>query len=147
MKRNLIHFLLMAVMAVCSVSAFAQTTTVKGQLVDSETGEPLVGAAVIVEGLSQGSVTDIDGYFKQSVAANSTLVFKYVGYKDLKQKITRKGTSVDLGVIKMQPDAVMLNDVVVTSSVAIARKTPVAYRQWRRCSLKRNSGQRSFRKF
>ena len=34
MKRNLIHFLLMAVMAVCSVSAFAQTTTVKGQLVD-----------------------------------------------------------------------------------------------------------------
>ena len=54
MKRNLIHFLLMAVMAVCSMSAFAQTTTVKGQLVDSETGEPLVGAAVIVEGLSQG---------------------------------------------------------------------------------------------
>lgn len=126
MKRNLIHFLLMAVMAVCSVSAFAQTTTVKGQLVDSETGEPLVGAAVIVEGLSQGSVTDIDGYFKQSVAANSTLVFKYVGYKDLKQKITRKGASVDLGIIKMHPDAVMLNDVVITSSVAIARKTPVA---------------------
>ena len=38
MKRNLIHFLLIAVMAVCSMSAFAQTITVKGQLVDSETG-------------------------------------------------------------------------------------------------------------
>lgn len=126
MRRNLIHFLLIAVMAVCSVSAFAQTTTVKGQLVDAETGEPLVGAAVMVEGTSQGSVTDVDGYFKQSVAANATLVFKYVGYKDLKQKIARKGASVDLGVIKMQPDAVMLNDVVITSSVAIARKTPVA---------------------
>lgn len=126
MRRNLIHFLLIAVMAVCSLSAFAQTTTVKGQLVDAETGEPLVGAAVMVEGTSQGSVTDVDGYFKQSVAANATLVFKYVGYKDLKQKISRKGASVDLGVIKMQPDAVMLNDVVITSSVAIARKTPVA---------------------
>ncbi len=126
MKRNLIHFLLIAVMSVCSMSAFAQTTTVKGQLVDSETGEPLVGAAVMVEGTTQGSVTDIDGYFKQAVAPNATLVFKYVGYKDLKQKITRKGASVDLGVIKMQPDAVMLNDVVITSSVAIARKTPVA---------------------
>lgn len=126
MKRNLIHFLLIAVMSVCSMSAFAQTTTVKGQLVDSETGEPLVGAAVMVEGTTQGSVTDIDGYFKQAVAPNATLVFKYVGYKDLKQKVTRKGASVDLGVIKMQPDAVMLNDVVITSSVAIARKTPVA---------------------
>lgn len=126
MKRNLIHFLLIAVMSVCSMSAFAQTTTVKGQLVDSETGEPLVGAAVMVEGTTQGSVTDIDGYFKQAVAPNATLVFKYVGYKDLKQKITRKGASVDLGVIKMEPDAVMLNDVVITSSVAIARKTPVA---------------------
>ncbi len=126
MKRNLIHFLLIAVMSVCSMSAFAQTTTVKGQLVDSETGEPLIGAAVMVEGTTQGSVTDIDGYFKQAVAPNATLVFKYVGYKDLKQKITRKGASVDLGVIKMEPDAVMLNDVVITSSVAIARKTPVA---------------------
>ena len=86
MKRNLIHFLLIAVMSVCSMSAFAQTTTVKGQLVDSETGEPLVGAAVMVEGTTQGSVTDIDGYFKQAVAPNATLVFKYVGYKDLKQK-------------------------------------------------------------
>lgn len=126
MKRNLIHFLLIAVMSVCSMSAFAQTTTVKGQLVDSETGEPLVGAAVMVEGTTQGSVTDIDGYFKQAVAPNATLVFKYVGYKDLKQKITRKGASVDLGVIKMEPDAVMLKDVVITSSIAVARKTPVA---------------------
>ena len=126
MKRNLIHFLLIAVMSVCSMSAFAQTTTVKGQLVDSETGEPLVGAAVMVEGTTQGSVTDIDGYFKQAVAPNATLVFKYVGYKDLKQKITRKGASVDLGVIKMEPDAVMLADVTITSSIAVARKTPVA---------------------
>ncbi len=126
MRRNLIHFLLVAVMAVCSVSAFAQTTTVKGQLVDAETGEPLVGAAVMVEGITQGSVTDIDGYFKQSVAANATLLFKYVGYKDLRQKITRKGASVDLGVIQMHADAVMLKDVVITSSVAVARKTPVA---------------------
>lgn len=125
MRRNLIHFLLVAVMSVLSSYAMAQTT-VKGQLVDAETGEPLVGAAVMVEGTTQGSVTDIDGYFKQGVAPNATLVFKYVGYKDLKQKITQKGASVDLGVLKMESDAQMLSDVVITSSIAIARKTPVA---------------------
>ncbi len=125
MRKNLIHFLLVAVLSVCSTFAFAQTT-VRGQLVDAETGEPLVGAAIMVEGTTQGTVTDIDGYFTQSVASGSTLVFKYVGYKDLKQKLTQKGASVDWGVIEMQPDAVMLADVTITSSIAVARKTPVA---------------------
>ena len=125
MRKHLIQFLLVAVLSVFSAAAFAQTT-VRGQLVDSETGEPLVGAAVMVEGTTQGSVTDIDGYFKQSVASNATLLFKYVGYKDLKKKVTQKGASVNLGTIRMEPDAVMLKDVVITSSVAVARKTPVA---------------------
>ena len=54
------------------------------------------------------------------------MLFKYIGYKDQKKKITQKGASVELGTIKMQPDAVMLSDVTITSSVAVARKTPVA---------------------
>lgn len=54
MRRNLIHFLLVALMAVCSMSAYAQTTTVTGQLVDAKTGESLVGATVLVEGTTQG---------------------------------------------------------------------------------------------
>lgn len=109
-------------MSVCSTVVLAQTT-VKGQLVDDETGEPLVGAAVMVEGSTQGSVTDIDGYFKQDVKKSVVLVFKYVGYKDLKVKV---GGKKDLGVLKMKSDAVMLADVTITSSIAIARKTPVA---------------------
>ena len=124
MRKHLIQFLLVAVLLVFTSAAWAQTT-VHGQLVDAETGEPLVGAAVMVEGTTQGSVTDIDGYFKQSVASNATLLFKYIGYKDQKKKITQKGASVELGTIKMQPDAVM-SDVTITSSVAVARKTPVA---------------------
>ena len=126
MRKNLIHFLLVTVMAVCSMSAYAQSTTVRGQLVDAETGEPLVGAAVMVEGTTQGSVTDVDGNFKQSVAPGATLLFKYVGYKDLKKQVPRKGASADMGVIEMQSDAVLLKDVVITSSIAVSRKTPVA---------------------
>ena len=78
MRRNLIHFLLVALMAVCSMSAYAQTTTVTGQLVDAKTGESLVGATVLVEGTTQAMVTDIDGGFKLNVAPNATLVFKFV---------------------------------------------------------------------
>jgi hypothetical protein len=125
MRRHLIHFLLVAILTVCSVAtAFAQTT-VKGQVVDAETGDPLIGAAVTVAGTTQGSVTDLDGYFTQRVGQNETLVIKYLGYKDFKKKITQVG-SADLGVIKLEADAVVLGDVTITSSIAVARKTPVA---------------------
>lgn len=70
-------------------------------------------------------MTDIDGYFKQDVTPNGTLLFKYVGYKDLQKKIAQKGGTVDLGAVQMYADAVALNDVIITSQ-AIARKTPVA---------------------
>ncbi len=125
MKKHLIHFLLVVALSAFSAVTWAQTT-VKGQLVDAESGEPLVGASVLIEGTSQGSVTDIDGYFKQNAGNNAVLVFRYVGYKDIKKKITQKGASVNLGVIKMAQDEVMLKDVVITSSIAVARKTPVA---------------------
>lgn len=125
MRKHLIQFLSVLLLSVFTSAAWSQTT-VHGQLVDAETGEPLVGAAVMVEGTTQGSVTDIDGYFKQSVASGATLLFKYIGYKDQKKKITQKSASVELGTIRMQPDAVMLSDVTITSSVAVARKTPVA---------------------
>lgn len=125
MKRHLIHFLFVAILTMCtSAMAYAQST-VKGQVVDAETGEPLIGAAVTVAGTTQGSVTDIDGFFTQNVGQNETLVIKYLGYEDYSKKIAQKG-NVNLGVIKMKPDAVALGDVTITSSIAVARKTPVA---------------------
>jgi Outer membrane cobalamin receptor protein len=109
----------------CAASAVAQTV-VKGKLVDAETNEGLIGASVMVEGTSQGTITDMDGSFTLSVKSGTgTLFFKYIGYKDQKMKVTKKGT-VDLGTIKMEPDAVALADVTITSSIAIQRKTPVA---------------------
>ena len=126
MKRNLMHFLLSALLCVGSLAAYAQNVKVRGQLVDAETGEPLIGASVVVEGTTQGSVTDLDGYFTQSAPARATLVFSYVGYKEYKHPLEGRGANLDLGVIRMEPDALLLNDVVITSSIAIDRKTPVA---------------------
>lgn len=56
---------------------------------------------------------------------NATLLFKYVGFKDLKKKVTQKGASVDLGIVKLEQDAVMLNDVTITSSIAFTKITVV----------------------
>lgn len=112
--------------SVASATTITAQTIVKGQVVDSETGEPLIGAAVTVLGTTQGSVTDLDGYFTQKVNKNETLVVKYLGYKDYSKKITQSSGTQDLGMIKMEPDAFALSDVTITSSIAVARKTPVA---------------------
>jgi outer membrane cobalamin receptor len=126
MRKKIVHFLLVALLTTfCAASAVAQTV-VKGKVVDAETNEPLIGASVMVEGTTQGVVTDLDGLFTLNVkSAKQTLFFKYIGYKNLKMKLAQTG-KVDLGTVKMEADAVALGDITITSSIAIQRKTPVA---------------------
>lgn len=126
MRKPLIHFLLFALLLTCSAAtAFAQVA-VRGQVVDAENGDPMIGAAVTVIGSSQGVVTDVDGNFTINVSPNATLSIKYLGYEEIKSKIAQNKAKVDLGIIKIKLDVVALSDVTITSSIAIARKTPVA---------------------
>ncbi len=126
MKNHLKHFLLLVVLALfCTATAVAQAT-LKGKVVDAESNEPLIGATVSVKGIPHGVVTDIDGLFSLKVSkSNATVVIQYLGYKTEEVKVSKKG-NVDLGNIGLRPDSKMLGDVVVTSSMAVARKTPVA---------------------
>lgn len=118
MRRKLL-FLLFAILF-SSVSAFAQTIT--GKVVDKDTQEPLIGVSVFSLGTKTGTSTDLDGSFRLKVASISgQLELTYVGYKSLKLD-----ASADLGTIELESDAIGLKDVVVTSSIAIRRKTPVA---------------------
>ena len=61
-----------------SVGAFAQST-VKGSVKDAS-GEPIIGASVLINGTSNGTVTDLDGNFSLSVQPGQTLTISYIGY-------------------------------------------------------------------
>ena len=99
---------------------------VKGVLVDSETQEPIIGAAVVNAATKAGDVSQLDGSFQIKVSGGVlTLDITYLGYTAVSKKLTVKG-DVNLGVIPMVSDAIGLGDVTVTASVAIRRKTPVA---------------------
>ena len=52
---------------------------VQGTVVDSS-GEPVIGANVIVRGSSAGVATDLDGRFRLDVVPDATLVVSYLGY-------------------------------------------------------------------
>ena len=100
-------FGLLALLCLLPSMAFAQNMRVEGQVKD-ETGEPLIGVSVMVEGSKAGSVTDLDGNFVlPSVSPNATLEFSYIGYVSQKLKASRRMN------VTMQPDLQNLEEVVV----------------------------------
>ncbi|MDK2840696.1 MAG: hypothetical protein PWQ17_201 [Anaerophaga sp.] len=101
---------------------------VTGKVIDEETGEPLIGAAIVVEGTTNGTVTNLNGTFKLTVEQQQqNLLFKYLGYKDLKKTIDPAGKDVlDLGVVQMVSNVVGLNEVLIMSSFARDKETPVS---------------------
>ena len=116
MKKCLL--LMMSVMI--SMSTFAQ---VSGKVVDSKTGEPLVGAAIQLKGTSQGSITNFDGDFELNVESGKSLVVTYLGY------VTLDVISQTNLTILLSPDQNILSEVVITSGiidVAKVRETPIA---------------------
>ena len=88
--------------------ALAQST-ISGTVTDAESGEPLIGASILVLGTSTGTVTDFDGNYTLNVPANSeALVFSYTGYSA--QTVTIDGrTTIDV----MLESGETLEEVVV----------------------------------
>lgn len=74
-------FILTMLLCVCTAFAVnAQNIQVQGTVVDS-TGEPVIGATVLVVGTTNGTSTDFDGNFTINVASSAKLQFSYVGMK------------------------------------------------------------------
>ena len=109
MKRSRCYLLgIMALLCLVPIKVFAQSLTVEGTVRD-ETGEPLIGVTVLLQGQGAGAITDLDGNFRiQSVSQGATLEFSYVGYLTQTQQ-ARTGHME----IVMQPDTKTLEEVVV----------------------------------
>ena len=65
----------------------AECSYCEGQVVD-EKGEPIIGANVIVEGTTNGMITDLDGNFSLQCPVGSTLKTSYIGYLARTVKVT-----------------------------------------------------------
>ncbi len=87
------------------VSANAQNT-VKGTVVDAN-GEPIIGAAVMVPGTTNGTVTDVDGAFEIRVAAGTELEVSCIGYSTQTVK-----AAANMKVV-LADDSTMLEETVV----------------------------------
>ena len=89
----LVRKLIVGLLCICSTAAtFAQTATVSG-VVKDDTGEPVIGAGVLVKGTTLGTITDIDGHFSFRVDdLNGVLVVSFVGMETQEIPMKGKGT-------------------------------------------------------
>ena len=93
-------------------SAWAQNQSVSGIVISEESGEPIIGASVLVKGTTQGTVTDMDGKFTIPNLPNSAKVLQvsYVGMEG--QDVTIKN-----GIMKivLKSDSELLDEVMVVA--------------------------------
>ena len=95
-----------------SMVAVAQTKTVKGVIYEEETGEPMPGATVSVEGSTRGVMTDLDGSFELTgVKPTDKLKFECLGKET---QVLQVGTMTNF-VVKLKNAANELDEVTVVA--------------------------------
>ncbi len=134
-------FFLLSLGLFCTMWLMAQTVRVSGTVLDPQNMEPLVGVSVLEQGTTNGIVTDLDGNFVIEVQPGAELQLSYVGYATQTLKVKKAG---DLGRIELQSEAITLDDVTITASMAVQRKTPVAASQVSALEIEERIGNQEF---
>lgn len=107
MKKKLLTLLVLLVTTISLVTA--QTQTITGKVTDQKDGTPLPGVSVILKGLTGGTQTTLNGTYSIAVPPGEhTLVFRYIGYKQVERLVT--GSTMD---IQLEQDSKQLTEVVV----------------------------------
>ena len=110
----------MFILVFVSMSAYAQSLTVTGKVIDSE-GYEVIGGSVTIKGAAGvGTVTDVNGNYSLKVndASKDVLVFSYVGMTSQEVKVDGRSV-ID---VTLKADAVMLEEVVAIGYATVKSK-------------------------
>ncbi len=116
------HKLIIAFLLLCVAGtpfmAQAQVRPITGTVLDGK-NHPIMGASILIQGKSQGTVSDEAGKFKLSVPDNASLIVSFTGYRT---QIVRVTASSDIK-IDMVEDVARLDEIVVTGlSTSVKRR-------------------------
>ena len=117
MKNHLKLAIVSLLLFMGTAMAFAQQK-VSGTVKDAN-GVPVIGASVLVEGTTNGTVTGMDGDWSLSVPVNSTLVASCIGYADATAVVTAETSEINF---VLEEDALYLDDVVVIGYQVVKRR-------------------------
>ena len=127
-KEYLLRYLLYcAFLFAFSTSLFSQVTEIRGIVTDNMNKKALLGANVVIEGTGLGAMTDQSGQFRLNVPnGNYVISVSFMGYEISKKSVTVVGTPIVLD-FALKPTVIPGQEVVITGTRAVTRKTPVAF--------------------
>jgi TonB-linked SusC/RagA family outer membrane protein len=107
-------YLLLITLSLCTPFLTAQVT---GTVIDGETGDPLIGASVLVKETTTGVVTDFDGNYSIAAEPGNILVFSYTGY-GTKEELVGDEAVINVALASGE----MLEEIVVTGYTAQSKR-------------------------
>jgi hypothetical protein len=116
---NSLKFVLILLISIIfTIPSLAQNGEIEGKVIDSSTGEPIIGANILIVGTDQGTATDIEGKFELDVTPGTyDLRVSYISYAQ--QTVTgimvNSEEEVEL-TIRLQPQTAEMDEVVVAAS-------------------------------
>ena len=126
-KKLLAFFLLFALIFLIDGTYLAAQTTgkIKGRVIEQRSGEPLIGASVVVEGTNRGAATDANGEYVilNMYPGKYNLVFRMMGYST--RKVADVAISVNRTVTvdaQLQDEVLAGEEIVVTASAIGIKK-------------------------
>ena len=99
----------------------ASPVVVRGMVIDAEDKEPVIGAAVFIDGTKKGVVTNIDGQFALKVPPDTSLVISYIGYKTKKVRVSSLLHSDDNVIVLEEDRYAMLDGIVTTATLPTSK--------------------------
>jgi hypothetical protein len=116
--KNFFFFNLIILITILQINLFAQNEigSIAGRVIDSENGEPIIGANIIIEGTNIGTSSDLDGNFelKNVSVGEYKIIFSYISYLTQKvEKVKVVNGEITYLNISLKPTAIELKEEVV----------------------------------
>ena len=104
---KLINFTILALLFSVGLSA---QSTIKGKVVDAETGEDLVGAAVVIQGIGGGANTDYNGEFIIKATLPVRLKITYTGYTPSEISVSDAAQRIE---VRLSSSSIVMEELVI----------------------------------
>ena len=110
-------------MLLCSLWLSAQTGTIRGNIYDKNTGEPILYANIFIEGTQLATNSYSDGFFSLNnvPVGTHTLLATYIGYDSLKVEVIVTEGQIQYKSLYMEESAIQLSTVSVSGKKEIDR--------------------------
>jgi len=114
------NFYLVIVFLLIHLGAYSQRS-ISGTVKDGNNGETLPGVNVVIKGTTRGTTTDVNGEFQINVAAGDSIVFSFVGKKDIVEVV---GQRLVMEILLFDDENVM--EEVIVQAFGRVKKSAVA---------------------